>query len=581
MARQSPDRKLRARRSRIGGLPMSLAIAVALSGCAATRFGVGAPQIPKPTDGVLVSRAEGLPDFNRGAQALNEGRPQDAQRDLLPLAERGYPDAMLLLAASYAATDTLASEQKALDWYRKVLPQRPEAALGIARVLMASGTRQGGMDALRQIRGAQTSGMELQADNLLLGLFVMHPYLDTAGDAPALAARLAQSPVDVDRRQAAAWYRATIADADHVFRLRRLCEAGRRDVPGCYADLAHFYRYGGEAGKLDALVDEALDSFETLARRPGEGPVIAQSAAQMARAMIDQIEVQDVPAIYDGFAESREGTAGITTTATEASVAVTAPTTVGLLPNAAPSVATPTRADLAERIVRWMLRRNSDYIAFAGGVINDNPYLLPDIDLISVLRPIADAGNAEATLEMGTACASVLRGPIRVADASRYLSAALGYRSTRQQAHYQIARLLQRGYLGENDGRELVDHLLAGVRGGNPRSALQLARVFYGTAGIRVNRVGAYVFARLAEDAGLPVLVNEVTLVRDVSALGPQAGNPATRERSRVRMLDRLALEMTDEERTRAESLYSAEHRLRPVPRQPLPADIFSRKASP
>ena len=568
---------------------LALPAALALSGCAAGPLGMGVavPPVPKPVDGVLVSGADGLPDFQRGVTALADGRPEDAERDLRPLAERGYPDAALQLGAAYAERDTLAAEAEALAWYRRALPQRPEADVGMARVLMATGKRADAVEALRLIRKAKSSRGEPQADSLLLALFMLHPELDTAKEASALAERNARSPLTGSRRQAVSWYRINLGAGDNVFRLRKVCEAHRQSVPGCYADLVRFSRYGGQPERLDALVAEALVSFEALIALPvtditpvQQATAVAQAAAQLALSMVDQLDVVDVQGVYDTFADARIETEARTQDVQTGADPLVAPTVAGAPVATAASLGTPTRPDLADRVVRWMLKRSAVYVAYAGEVINRHPFLVPDVDLVAALRPVAESGNHEGTLQLGAAYSTNLRGQIDAVASERHLLASLAFRSTRQRAHYQLARLYERGFLREPEPDKIVEHLLAGVRGGDLRSAARLARVFYGAPGIRTNRVGAYVFARLAEDTGRPVLVIERGLADNLassSARAPTALELAGR-RTAVRMLDRLRVELTAEELAEGDRLYATEKALQPTPPPPIPPDIYARR---
>src|SRR5687768_1784916 len=101
-------------------------LVLATTGCSGLQFSRGLPVIAKPTDGLLIRDTGGLPDLQRGRQARLSGRLDDAQRDLLPLAKRGYPDAQMNLAAVYGQIESPDAEDQAILWYRTVLPRRPE-----------------------------------------------------------------------------------------------------------------------------------------------------------------------------------------------------------------------------------------------------------------------------------------------------------------------------------------------------------------------------------------------------------------------------------------------------------------------
>ena len=90
-----------------------------------------------------------------------------------------------------------------------------------------------------------------------------------------------------------------------------------------------------------------------------------------------------------------------------------------------------------------------------------------------------------------------------------------------------------------------------------------LARLFYDSPGTRVDRVNAYVFARLAEDGGFPVVMHSL-----------RGGTL-----SAYRLLDRLRTELTAEELQKAESLYSQERAVHLVTRPPISPDVWVKDA--
>lgn len=570
-------------------LPIAIAVALGISACAGTRFGTGTPVVPKPLDGALLHGVEGPPDFQRGFQAMEEGRLLDAEHDFLQLANRGYPDAAMQLAASYAQRDSLDGETAAVDWYRRVLPRRPEADLGLARVLFGTGRRKDGQEALTLIKRAKRQRNPVGIDGLLLELYTALPELDRDGEARKLAEAASRSPLAVERILAVNWYAANIAVGDNAETLRSLCEANRRMAPNCYAELSRFHRYRGEADKLDGLIDEALASFEQLAAAPPDRVTPAQqnaalgrAASQLTMAMVDQLDVIDpneVAEVFDATraaAETARNNARAGADVELAGAAINGPqaTPVGLR--------TPTRPDLADRVLRWMIQRGGDYPAYAANAVGRFEYLIADVDLAAMLAPLAERGSHEGILQLGIALNSNQRGYARTAEAERYLLEARKYRSTRQRAEYQLGRLYEQGFLGAPDPRKTVDFLVECSRSGDLRCPTRLARVFYGTPGFRVNRIGAYVFARISEDAGRPVLITERVLPADLassSARAPTAAETANR-RVVVKMLDRLRIELTEAEIAEAEAQYATERALQPLPPPPIPPDIYARKSA-
>ena len=86
-----------------------------------------------------------------------------------------------------------------------------------------------------------------------------------------------------------------------------------------------------------------------------------------------------------------------------------------------------------------------------------------------------------------------------------------------------------------------------------------LARLFYGSPGARINRVNAYVFARLSEDGGVPVVVHTLR--------GGQVNS--------YPMLERLRAELTPEDLRKAEALYQRERAVHLVTQPPVSPEIW------
>ena len=92
--------------------------------------------------GLFVTGSDALPDLARGNAAAAEGRVEDAERDLAPLAERGYFDAQLALGRLYAQQRAPEFTSKALRWLRVVQPRTQLADVPLAHGLVRDGRRQ-------------------------------------------------------------------------------------------------------------------------------------------------------------------------------------------------------------------------------------------------------------------------------------------------------------------------------------------------------------------------------------------------------------------------------------------------------
>jgi hypothetical protein len=108
-----------------------------------------------------------------------------------------------------------------------------------------------------------------------------------------------------------------------------------------------------------------------------------------------------------------------------------------------------------------------------------------------------------------------------------------------------------------------LDNFLYAARHRVTAADTHLARLFYDSPGVRVNRINSYVFARLSADAGVPVIVHAL-----------RAG-----VLSSYKLLDRLRVELTPEELRNAESLYQQERAVHPVDRPPVSTEVWVKEA--
>ncbi|HJT98415.1 MAG TPA: hypothetical protein VJ696_08890, partial [Rhodanobacteraceae bacterium] len=96
-------------------------------------------RVDKEGRGAIVSGSGGLPDLARGKAAAAAGRTEDAEHDLVPLAERGYVDAEIALGRLYAHQETTDAAKKAEHWFREALPSSNLAEVPLARALVRLG----------------------------------------------------------------------------------------------------------------------------------------------------------------------------------------------------------------------------------------------------------------------------------------------------------------------------------------------------------------------------------------------------------------------------------------------------------
>ena len=222
----------------------------------------GCRSSPKAPDGVLISGAEGLPDLERGNQARLAGRLEEAERDLLPLAQRGYIDAQVYLAAVYGQREALESQDEAIKWYRAVLPRRPDAVIPLARVLMRHGDRASVVEASELLHRAPAGLDEDAIGAVLLDLYSLFPALDVKKQGAKLAQAASKSTSMGARAAAINWYHASIAQPGNARKLIELCRRNLDAVPACFVDLTTYYRYTRNHQALVDLVNRAMRSLQ-------------------------------------------------------------------------------------------------------------------------------------------------------------------------------------------------------------------------------------------------------------------------------------------------------------------------------
>ena len=338
-------------------------LVLATTGCSGVHLSRGIPVLAKSPDGLLIRDARGLPDLQRGRQARLSGRFDDAQRDLLPLAKRGYADAQMNLAAVFGQMESTQAQDQAIFWYRAALPRRPEAIVPLARAYMRDGGRESVLEAERMLVQAHD---DPAASAALLDLYGLFPLFDVDGRAPALAEAAAVAKSADLRIAAINWYRAALADPGHARRLLQLCRANLDVAPLCFVDLATYYRYTADLPALEALVTEAMTSLRHAAstanfdRFDYDPLALPPIASRLAVALVDQPAAEDLVEVSEDLTlEARAEVQVETTAADESPEAISgwdttprpadADAGVPALPAASVADAHP---DLADRVLR-------------------------------------------------------------------------------------------------------------------------------------------------------------------------------------------------------------------------------------
>ena len=509
-------------------------------------------RVDKEGAGSIVSGANGLPDLARGKAAAAAGRVEDAEHDLVPLAERGYVDAQLAIGRLYAHQETAEANKNAIRWFRSALPQTPQAEVPLARALVRGGDAKELSEAEKLFDHAWTDREDVEALSGLVELYAAYPAYDHEHRAAALAATAEK----LDQPQATAavirWYRSTQDEKGHGDRLLALCRKSLDLVAECYVDLVRDARTKGDKDALTKLTVAAMSQF-------GQDRVPFNVAAGIARALVSTpndddepatapVTVSDVPEVdAEELAPSAQHVGGISAPATAlrscaqepigvvatATQLVAAPAAAGApAPSSAPSAPTAPSApsaltaenaakpasataspaanaepDLANQIIHKLSEGSAEARVEAAGVVVRYPYLAPDFDVEPALEAGRKQGVADATLFLGQLHLYGQRAMRDPKSALQYLDEAAKVPATAVEAHYFLGRLYQYGYLDEVDPALAQAQLLEAARQGYIPADGALARLYASAKGICANRVYAYVFAQLGARGGTDAIL--------------------------------------------------------------------------
>ncbi|MBA4284098.1 MAG: hypothetical protein C0434_01015 [Xanthomonadaceae bacterium] len=558
------------------------------AGCSAVDVKTGIPVLTKGGEGILIDEAQGLPDLERGKQARLSGNPDAALKDLQPLAEQGYPEAMMQLAGLYQDRGTIASLDDAEKWYRQAKNSIPEAGLSLATLLINRADRQLLPEINALIRNADRRGNP-EADSVRLKLLIQFPDLDVDGVGDRIAARALRSDLPEVQIQALIWYRQNIARDGYAAALETNCAKLLSIDPACYIDLAHFYRYRGERDRLNKLVDDALAVFQagagdSSAPRPDSARLYREAvdygslAGRLASAMVDEMTDDD-----DDLAKERQSGLIQDVEDDEAKeVLVSAPLTTEVVSETPGGAAAATQAsatqivELADKILRWMLAKDGGFRAEAAIVAVRYPFLLPELDLEATLRPVVETGDPAATQALANLLFNGQRSTRKPYEAVELYKKCLTFIDTKTRAEMSLGRVYQLGILGNPDPVSALDYYLRAGRAGSVQAYIGLARMFSGVPGIRPNRVNTYVFARRAQDGGRSLLYR-VRKLKRLTTLPVTIDAADMFDIEKTTLLDYINSEMSPQEREQAKTLYDAEKLFQPVLRQPVPPDIYTK----
>ncbi|MDB5970727.1 MAG: sel1 repeat family protein [Hydrocarboniphaga sp.] len=486
--------------------------------------------------------ARGLPDLKRGQLAATEDRMDDAEADLLPLAELGYVEAQIALGKLYARIGTPDRIAAAIVWLRHAGQRAPvPVQVPLGRLLARSNDPNELVEAQQLLSTAYADRRDSEALAGLVRLYSGHPQLDRERQVARLAARAEKIPQPDTLSAAVGWYRSTPQIEGHPAHLLELCRKAIDQVPECHIDLAKDARRRGDHKQLEKQVDDSIVAYDA--------QLLSETAlTSLARVLVDDPKDDSNDPIPNLSAldvklsdvEEDEGEAALRQQAAEhsqISPGCSGPSLpVAAKPagdDAAPTDAATSAAaqeiaaepELAGKVLQKLLQGQGLAPVLAAGVVVRYPYLLPGTDVEARLKQGDEDGVPEARLYLGTL---YLQGARAVRDPARtlqYLSKAEHDPQTALQAHYFLGRLYQYGYLDESSPLLATRHLIYAARHGYASADGAIARLFSSGKGLCPNLLDAYVFAKLAVAGGSD---NTAPLLAAIKAqLSPQQATEA------------------------------------------------------
>jgi TPR repeat protein len=549
--------------------------AALVAALACTVLSAGAQQrVDKEGTGAIVKGAEGLPDLARGKMSAAAGRVEDAERDLLPLSERGYVDAQLALGRLYSHQTTKDANAKAIRWLREAAAKTPDAEVPLARALARAGDAKDLASAEQLFDKGWSEREDPEALSGLIELYASNPSFDRQHRAAQLASEAEKLDQPATTGAVIRWYRATQDQGDHAAKLLALCRKSLDLAPECYVDLVRAARAKGDKDTMTQLVHAAMSQF-------GQDRVPFNVAAGIARSLVSTpnddepeaapVMVSDVPEVDAGELAPAAHVGGVSgaasvmrscaqepiglvqapaqTPATATAPAAPsaegaalfgdAPATASTAPaaNAAPA-APPADANadpgLANEIIAKLGAGSTEARVEAAGVVVRYPFLAPDFDIQGAL----DAGRkeqiADATLFLGQLNLYGQRATRDPRAALAYLEEAAKVPDTSVEAHYFLGRLYQYGYLDEVDPQKAQTELLEAARQGYVPADGALARLYASAKGTCANRGYAYVFAELGVRGGTDTMRALRDQLRDALAPADRATAEQLLQRERA-----------------------------------------------
>lgn len=393
----------------------------------------------------LLAACSGLPDLDRGKAALKAGDLVAAEKDLRPLAERGYADARMQMAKLHAQAQTPEELRLAADFYTAALPEDPAVAVPLARVLLQLGDLQSIAKAEEALTQAHAQG-DPRALSTLIGIYTEYPELDTRKAAPGLVARADALGTLETESAVIKWYRRNSADPKYAKALINRCSKAQKHNPECYIDMVRYYRTNKQKNELKELVSVALSRYNS-------GDLSPDVMERLGWSLVsDDIAGEAYP-------------------------------------------------ESAYQMIKQVAKDSAQAQVRLARLLVEYPYVDPDGKPEELLLKAVATGNADAALGLGRLYMNGTTVPVDPAKAVKYLDMAA---PTLPAAHFFLGRIHKRGQLGRPDPVRAAQHFLDAARGGYAKADAALAQLYSDNKGVRPNLANAYVFASIAVANAVP-----------------------------------------------------------------------------
>lgn len=243
--------------SALRSLPVPLALAIALAGCA------------------------GLPDQRLANEALKRGDTATAQQNYRQLADLGYSEAQVGLADIQVSTRDPEQIKQAEATYRAAASTSPRAQARLGRLLVAKpgATTAEHLEAENLLKNASAQG----EGNTLIPLAML--YLQYPHDFPGI-----DPQQQISRWRAAGHPEAGLAQVllyrtqgtydQHLDEVESLCKTALNSLDICYVELATVYQKRNQPEQQAALLDKLKAGYS-------RGTVKAQRVDSVARVLAD------------------------------------------------------------------------------------------------------------------------------------------------------------------------------------------------------------------------------------------------------------------------------------------------------